>query len=257
MALAFGYFTTGYLWGRITRDLGGPALPIATSVRLFMIANLGRYVPGKVWQIAGLAMLARDRGVPAATAGAAAVLGQGIALAAAFFIGLGSVWTLADGAAWRWIAPVGVLLMIAAGLVPAVFRAATGLWFRIARTDPPESLAPRHAFGWLVIGLGSWIIYAVAFWLLAVSFGLPAPPGATASAFAAAYVLGYLVVFAPAGIGVREGFLVVLLSPQLGAPAAGALALIARLWTTVIEVIPAAAFWMRHVTAPDGERDRE
>ncbi len=46
--LAFGYFWSASLWGRLVRDLGGPRLPVLTSLRVFMVANLGRYVPGKV-----------------------------------------------------------------------------------------------------------------------------------------------------------------------------------------------------------------
>ena len=34
-------------------------MPVWTTVRVFMVANLGRYVPGKIWQIAGLAYLAK------------------------------------------------------------------------------------------------------------------------------------------------------------------------------------------------------
>ncbi|MEX2466374.1 MAG: hypothetical protein WD995_05655 [Gemmatimonadota bacterium] len=54
LVLASGYFMSAGLWGRIVRDLGGPALGPRVSVPLFMVANLGRYVPGKVWQIASL-----------------------------------------------------------------------------------------------------------------------------------------------------------------------------------------------------------
>jgi uncharacterized membrane protein YbhN (UPF0104 family) len=98
------------------------------------------------------------------------------------------------------------------------------------------------------------VVYAVAFWVLVAGLGLDAAFLATASAFAAAYVLGYVMVFAPAGLGVREGFLIALLSPQLGAGPAGAVAVIARLWTTVVEIVPAAAFWTRGLAssrAPD------
>jgi uncharacterized membrane protein YbhN (UPF0104 family) len=58
-------------------------------------------------------------------------------------------------------------------------------------------------------------------------------------AFAAAYVAGYIAVFAPAGAGIREGILVVLLQPIMAREAAVVLAVIARLWTTVLELVPA------------------
>jgi glycosyltransferase 2 family protein len=249
VVLLLGYGATGYLWGVVVHGLGGPSLPPAVRVRLFMIANLGRYVPGKVWQIAGLAVLARQYGVAGSTATAAAILGQGIALAAATLIGIGGVWTVADGATWRWAVPALLFGATAIGLSPTVFRAVTRSWFRLAKTPAPPDLAVSAAVGWLVLGLASWLIYAVAFWLFVLGLGLSAPLMSTASAFAAAYVVGYVVVFAPAGLGVRESALVVLLAPQFGASGAGAVAVAARLWTTVIEVIPAAAFWARHLTS--------
>ncbi|MDX1494547.1 MAG: lysylphosphatidylglycerol synthase transmembrane domain-containing protein [Longimicrobiales bacterium] len=248
LVLLVGYFGTGILWGRIVRGLGGPALGASTSIRLFMVANLGRYVPGKVWQIAGLVALARKRDVPASTATAAAVLGQGIGLASATVVGLMALWTVADGAAWRWTLPVVLLGGTALALAPPVFHAVVGAWFRLAKTEQPGGLRPRRAMGWLGLGLVTWVLYGWAFWILVESLGLSVTVLPTASAFAAAYVLGYVMVFAPAGLGVREGFLVALMAPQIGAGPAGAVAIIARLWTTVIEVIPAAAFWTRHVT---------
>lgn len=251
-ALLLGYFINGVLWGRIVRGLGGPRLPGFTSVRLFMVANLGRYVPGKVWQIAGLVALARRRGVAGATATGAAVLGQGIGLAAATLVGLVSLRTVAAGEAWTWALPVVLLGGMALGLAPPVFHAVVGAWFRLAKEAEPEGLEPSRAFGWLLVGLGSWMVYGWAFWALVTGLGLDVALLPTASAFAAAYVLGYVMVFAPAGLGVREGFLVALMAPQVGAGAAGAIAVIARLWTTVLEVVPAAAFWMRHLATTHG-----
>jgi len=256
-ALLLGYFANAYLWGRIVSDLGGPPIPPTVSVRLFMIANLGRYVPGKVWQIAGLVALARQRGVSGSTATAAAILGQGIGLASATLIGLGSIWVVADGASWRWILPVVVLGSVALGLLPPVFHAVVGAWFRVAKGAQPDGLAPARAAAWLAMGLGTWIVYALAFWALVEGLGLEVSILPTASAFAAAYVLGYVMVFAPAGIGVREGFLVALMAPQLGAGIAGAIAVVARLWTTVIEVVPAAAFWARHVAKTHQAREAD
>ena len=249
LLLSCGYFASGVLWGRITSGLGSPSMPPAVAVRLFMIANLGRYVPGKVWQIAGLAALARERGVPAPTATAAAIVGQGISVASALLVGMGAVWTLGAGEAWRWSVPVALFGGIALGLVPAVFDALADTWFRLARTPRPDGLTSAQAFGWLVLGLASWVVYASAFWLLVEGLGLEADYLSTAPAFAAAYVLGYLMIFAPAGIGVREGFLIALLSPQLGASNAGAIAVIARVWTTLVEVAPAAAFWAGHLAS--------
>lgn len=233
-------------------DLGGPRLGAFEAVRLFMIANLGRYLPGKVWQIAGLAVLARGRGVPAATATGAAVLGQGIALVAATLVGLGALLGGPPEVRRYGLVVATVLgLAVAVGLVPAVFRRVAAAWFRLARQEPPVGLGSLHAVRWLVLFVLNWVLYAFSFWVLAASFGHAADLVPIASAFAAAYVLGYLMLFAPAGVGVREGFLVLFLTPWLGGAAAAVLAVVARIWSTLVELVPAAAFWL-HRMAADG-----
>jgi hypothetical protein len=93
--------------------------------------------------------------------------------------------------------------------------------------------------------------------MLVSGLGLQAPLLSAASAVAAAYVLGYVAVFAPAGLGVREATLTLLLTPQFGVTTAGAVAVTARLWTTVLEVIPAAIFWVRHLTSEGAAQSGE
>jgi len=252
LLLLAGYFLTGVVWALIVTNLGGPEVPVVDAIRVFMIANLGRYVPGKVWQIAGLAVLAKDLGVPAQTAAAAAVLGQGVALVGATLIGLQAVAALSLPGLPRWVIVAAIFGAAFVGLLPPVFRAATGLWFRLARTPEPEHLRPSQAVVWLALGVLNWLLFAGAFWILVRGLGLEVSLIPAASAFAAAYVLGYVMIFAPAGLGVREAFLITLLTPHTGPASAGGIAVIARLWTTVIEVVPAATFWARHVTLPDG-----
>jgi len=55
------------------------------------------------------------------------------------------------------------------------------------------------------------------------------------SSFIAAWLLGMLAVFTPSGLGVREGSLVILLSPILSTAEASAIAIIMRLFWTISE----------------------
>jgi len=245
--LVVGYLWSASLWGRLVRDLGGPRLPVWTAIRVFMVANLGRYVPGKVWQIAGLAYLAKREGVQAGVATGAAILGQGIALLAAVLVGIGALFGANE--LWReigWLGMVagvgGALAIITVVVVPRLFRHVVAFWFRITRTDPPgEGLGSGNAgLRWLILYVLNWGIYATAFWLLYLSFGEWRTFLEVGPAFAAAYVAGYVVIFAPAGAGIREGVLVVLLQPVMAGENAFVLAVIARLWTTTVELILAA-----------------
>jgi len=246
LLLLGAYLMSAAIWGRLVLDLGGPAVATRDAIPIFMVANLGRYIPGKIWQIAGLSLLARRRGVPAATATGAAVLGQGIALAGACIVGLGALMAAPiDVRAWAVPGAVTLVAGVGIGLSPPVFRRVARIWFRVIRREAPSGLDRVHALRWLLLYTANWALYAFSFWLMAVSFGQVGEVVPVASAFAAAYVLGYLMVFAPAGVGVREGFLVVFLGPHFGVGPAGVLAVVARLWTTVVELLPAGIFWLR------------
>jgi hypothetical protein len=247
IVLLIGYVTSAAIWARVVADLGGARLGLATSSRIYFVSNLGRYLPGKFWQIAGLAVLAARQGVPPAFSTGAAVLGQAVALGGAALVGGPSFVAWAKTASGLGVAVLGVLasaLLIA--LIPPLQAAAMKLWFRLARAQAP---AARPGVGttlrWLALYAINWLIYAVSFLLLVRGMGLVGDPLALASSFAAAYVLGYAAFFAPAGIGVRESFLVFFLSPHVGAAAAGAVSVVSRLWTTAVELVPAALLWMQ------------
>lgn len=262
VTLAAGYGFSAWLWARMVAEMGGPRLPIDTALRVYMVANLGRYVPGKVLQIAGLAWLARREGVAPGTSMGAAVVGQGTALLGATVIGLGAFFGPNEG--YRAIGWIGVGLtavFIVVTSVPASARVLDGMWRRIAGSKAAEGdsgilnvvNAPqaearqsgpvsRPGFGlrWTAWYALNWGVYAAAFWLLFLGLEGWAPFLSVGPAFAAAYLVGYAAVFAPAGVGVREVALVVFLLPVLPRDSALALAVASRVWTTAVELGPAA-----------------
>jgi len=247
VVLALGYAVSGLVWGKMVHDLGGPDLPVRDAVRIYLVANLGRYVPGKLWQIAGLALLARAHGVPVPVATGAAVIGQAVALAGAALIGMLAI-TGGEGppaGLTAWVL-VGAAAVVALVTIPALFRPLVRLWLRLVPGDAPREVTVGATDGvrWLALYTLNWGGYALAFWLLVRGLSLPGGPLVVGPAFAAAYVLGYVALFAPAGLGVREGFLVAFLAPTLGPGGAVLTAVAARVWTTLVEVIPAGAFWL-------------
>ncbi|MGH7593543.1 MAG: UPF0104 family protein, partial [Gemmatimonadales bacterium] len=61
-------------------------------------------------------------------------------------------------------------------------------------------------------------------------------------AFTTSYVIGYLALFLPAGIGVREAIMVALLKDSIGIGPAAAIAVASRITLTVNEVGAALPF---------------
>ena len=249
LLLMIGYAISATNWAYIVNDLGGPQIPKTGAIRLFMIANLGRYIPGKIWQIAGLTALAKDRGVPPGTAVGAAVLGQGIALVAAAGLGIGLYYVILPPGYFGLISIVLIGSVVVLATIPVSFKAGAKLWLSFRGSQTIETPNPTSGLRWLLLYLVNWIVYALAFWMMVVSFDSDISLIPVAAAFPAAYVLGYLMIFAPAGLGVREGFLIVFLSPHLGLGPSGVIAVVARLWTTLTEVVPASVFWFQHITS--------
>jgi len=179
---------------------------------------------------------------PGAATGAA-ILGQGFSLAGATLVGVGVLLKSEWASGFGGEGTVAVLVILLLGMAfPAALKGLMALWFRLAKGEMPGGFRPDQAFGvrWMgLYGIG-WVLQGGAFWILARALGLELTILEGAPAYPAAYVLGYVAVFAPAGLGVREVTLVLFLEPVLGAGAA-ALAVVARLWTTLLELLLAGA----------------
>ena len=218
-----------------------------TAARIWTVSSLGKYLPGKVWAIAGMALMAREAGVaPWAATGSAVILqmlavGTGAAVA-----GLTGAHALESARPGAGVA-LGVLIAAATAgvgllLWPPVLR-------RLLRLVAPDaeahmaSAAGPVAFG-VVANVVAWIGYGVALWLLARGLlpgaGLGLVPAI--AVFTASYLAGFLALIAPGGLGVREGLFILMLQGSLGIGAATALALASRVLLTITEFGAAVPF---------------
>lgn len=228
-------------WRAVLADLGSP-LPYPAAGGVFFLGQLGKYLPGAVWPVVAQMELGREHGVPRRRSGIAALLVIVMGLTAAGLVAAATLPFVGALGENRWVLALPVLGL--ALLHPAVPRLAA----RIARREPPERTLSRcgvaTALGWSV---AQWAAYGVGVW--AVARGLPgAPPGLLAlatGAYALAWSAGFLVLVAPAGAGVREGALVLLLAPAYGSGPALGIALLARLLATVGDVVWGLAAFVR------------
>lgn len=223
-------------WRRILAGWG-ERLPYATAVRIWTISNLGRYLPGKIWSVAGLAVLAQRSGVAPWAAAGSAIIMQAVALGT----GVAVVAATAPGAA----SPLSLALaaLVAACVVAVLVWPKT---MRLASRALGRELRPLHPAAVTIAALVttlSWVAYGVAFWLLARGlFGHTSLSLASAvGVFAAGYIIGLLALVAPGGVGVREVIFIGLLAPILGSGAAVALGIASRILLTITEAGAAAA----------------
>lgn len=227
-------------WRRVVMAWGS-RLEIGAAARIWFISNLGRYVPGKVWQVGAMAVMARDAGASPVAATGSAILVNVVNLLAGFAVVAATGASLFDRPALSW--GLGTALALALLALPALLPPLGRL---AARVTGREVAMPRvRATTVLAAAAGctaAWVLYGAAFQLLAagVTGTAAGHTAAWIAAFTGSYLLGYIALFSPGGLGVREGFLIVALQ-RLGLAlvgGAGVIALASRLWLTVLEVLP-------------------
>jgi hypothetical protein len=233
-AAALAVLVAAFVWLHILRRLG--IKPRVRWVGIYMQAQLGKYIPGSVWQYAGRAALARGEAIPLrlATVSLSVEL-AGSVIAAALVVSL-----------------VGGLLAL--GITAAAAVVAAGIWrltghrFGVLRRIK-SSAAMRATFEATLLYLPIWLLLGLCFWLTARSlFQLSFDQvGFYTGVFVVAWLVGLFAVFAPGGLGVREAVLVALLRSRTGTADAVLLAASSRALLTVVDLVAGAsgAFLMR------------
>lgn len=257
VGLLFVTFAIGAaMWRHILLAFGEARITVTQGAAILLIAGLGRYVPGKIAQLAGLAVLARRRGMSGIRATTASVTTQVINLLGAAAVG---GWIIFRSAGLLGEGSLAAGLAIVVGLAAFLYFGGVGVVLRwILRRSGHTGELPhpdgRRLLLLLPASILNWLVYGAAFVCLSRGLGLEIGFGEGTSAFATAYFAGYVVLFAPAGIGVREGALVSFLAPTLGGQAAIVLAALQRVWITATELAGAAvgAFVLRAAAADAG-----
>ena len=117
VAVLAGHLATFLSWRALLTDLGFP-LPLAGSLHVFFLGQLGKYVPGSIWPAVAQMELGRDYRVPQRVSGSA--------VAATLLIS------------------VGAGLLVAVVLVPLAGLEALGRYWWTALALPLVALRPAR-----------------------------------------------------------------------------------------------------------------
>lgn len=229
-------------WGLALRALG-TSIPFPRRLRIVLLSQFGKYLPGNVGQHVGRVALARDAGIAMPKAISSVLVDTLAVMVAAALCSLPVLdiaWVSlrrSSTAILHTVALLGCLLVLAAALAFAV------RWFRRFALEQIGLLRVIYVEKRYHFLLGAALGYCVNFLLgalalLAIAHGLA--PGGTSFAiirvtgvYAAAWLLGFLVPGAPAGLGIREVVLFLGLTPILGAPSATTSSALLRVVTTL------------------------
>jgi uncharacterized membrane protein YbhN (UPF0104 family) len=220
-------------------------LPFSEAARIWFLSNLGKYVPGNIWSLTAMGVMARGRGVSALAATGSSVIMQAVSLAT------GTAIVMVTGAKLLGqpaLVGVSVLVLVVILLSAPRFLPPLAAWIGglVGRDIAAPTVPARSIWTAALASALSWLFYGVAFQffmrgLLGVS---PGEISSYIAVYTAAYILGFISPIAPAGLGVRE-FTLAAFMTQLGLANeadAALVAIAARLWLTVVELVPSGLY---------------
>jgi uncharacterized membrane protein YbhN (UPF0104 family) len=225
-----GIACTFGMWLQIVRGLG-VAAPSGSAIRVFFVSQLGKYVPGSVWPAimqmdAGRRWEASRRTILAANL-IAIVMSCCVGLLLACIVlplhgsgAVGHYW-------WAYLALPFLLALLYPRAIPAVLDRAFKLLHRPPLAERLNVTYGVRAVGW---SLASWVALGAHLEILsdAMGHGGFSVLFLCIGAMALALPVGALLIPVPAGLGVREVVLVVVLSAALASSQAVAVSVASR-----------------------------
>jgi len=220
--------------------LVGIDAPLLATVVWYFVGEIGKYVPGGIWPVVGRAELARRGGHPRPAAYASVALSLGaLYLACMLMVALLlPLRFLDDGSDWLWILvllPIGLALLHHRPLGWMVERAERAMKRKLTVQIPPWSaslgLVLRYIPAWLLIGTSTWCVTR--------AFDPHAGWMTVAPAAMLSWVVGFVLVPVPGGVGVREAAFVALVGTTVPAGVRATAAVVARLLFMVVDALGA------------------
>lgn len=244
-------FLTVCGWRVLMADLGS-RLHIAPASGVFFVGQLGKYLPGSVWSVVVQADMAHRLGVPRRRTAVVGLLTIALSALTGMIAGLPALPSLLTRGQvtlpwWAIFVVIGVLGLL---LWPPLLNWGIRRLLTLLRRDPLDHDLTHAAVGlsamWFTL---SWLVGGLSIWVMARNV---APDDADVSHLLLMSVSGYLLaagigmfsVVVPAGVGVRDGVLVLLLATSMSVAAATAVVVVARFLTVVADVAWAAFGWL-------------
>jgi uncharacterized membrane protein YbhN (UPF0104 family) len=250
----------GFLWRAVLIGLGHriPAMP---ALRAWITSEVTRYVPGAIWQVVSRVAMIKPWGVRGSVVSTSQVLELAIfvlanivmAIVTLAWVGFGRM----DGLARFWMGfAMATAPMLALILHPSIFNRVTN-WILRRLGKPPLAtrVSLRRLLALMMVYLGGLVWQSAAIWLL-LRGPLQLEPHhlpIVAGAYSLAWTAGFIAVWAPGGLGVREAVLIAAMKLVLPATirldiedtsVLEAISVLLRVWTILGEIIVFVVAWL-------------
>lgn len=238
LCFALGFVVTPLAWTLILSYFG-EKLTLRKSIQIIAYSQFGKYLPGKVWVALGRMYLAREVGIQERHSVLSVIIETAYLLISALALFVFSLLFYPGLLAKTYLLLILIPVTLVALYPPIFNRIVNFLLARIGQKPVLFRISPIQALALFLIYLFSWFMQGLGLYFLTLSFypiGIKALlilPGA----FSLSWIIGFVVFFAPGGLGVREGLFALLLEPVLPGAFNVIISLLSRVWVTISEIL--------------------
>lgn len=243
LIFAFSYFIQVWAWYLITLKLG-IAASFPETIESWFYSQLGKYLPGKVWLLLSRFYFYESKGMSRKRISVALYLEMAAVIVAAGLIFLAALILFKEmGPSYSggpfWGLVLAFILLAFIFLHPKVLQGILN-WILVQFKKEPILLSISYSnIVWILfVCIVAWMIGGIGFYFFVDSV-YPVSSNYIlflTGALAISSILGLIAIFAPGGLGVREGALVYLLSFMMATPVAVIISILTRIWMTLIEI---------------------
>lgn len=227
----------GSTWSTILRNRN-ESIPVSGALAWYFTGQLGKYVPGGIWAIVGRAEMA----VRGGTSRADAYVSTGISMMTTY---LASVVVISLGSILSWTYPIIGIALLAGGVIGLALYAQPSihsLVLSLTKKFLPNGivLAPWQVLlRYTALQTPAWILMSLSTSITASAFGANVSIAEMFFFTASSWLIGFIAIGVPGGIGVRESVFTALATPTIGAPLAVSIALASRFIFILADVVGA------------------
>ena len=246
-AILFYWSAYLYPFATLLSGITRKHVPFRNAFTLFHLANITRYLPGRIWGVVRLLSLSRQFELSKTAVGSSLTLHVGVETALGGLIGVSLIFSpkmreTALGILETFSGHTLLLTCVVAGLLVGILFCIPKLTHHaeeFLKTLRPLLKKSRLWRNVLAVHSLLWICQGIAFFLFVRSFVPVAwtDAGVLTACFAFAWIVGFLSFLTPGGLGIREGLLGLLLANYMPAPQATLVALLCRVWMLSAEMV--------------------
>lgn len=221
--------------------INGCSISYGKALTAYLLSILGKYIPGKVFLLAARLTYYKEENAPLSKVTVCFFIENICTLLGAAMLFILSLFFFPNELLgnYKWL----TILLIAAFFIcihPKIINAALKVIGKIFKKDLEIPMKYPQILKVVLMFIGNWLIVGFGFFMLVRSVN-PAVGWNEmlfcAGVYGISAIMGILAIFAPSGLGVREGLILAGLMLIMPESDAAVISVISRLWQTVAELI--------------------